>query len=181
MSTPAISPTEIATPPTQPAPCPAAAGASGPGIVVVDTDIAYDPDDIVTLALAARLVPESDHLIVITADETKGRRARIAKRLLELMDRPNVAVLPGIDLGGHHRFVMDDQLPGTNRVPPFDFVDTINTASVIYPGPVLWVGCGPMTNLKEVLLDLPELSERIQLVQMGGWLDPLWRGFGADR
>jgi len=141
-------------------------------IVVLDTDIAHDPDDAVMVALAARLVPESDHVVVLTADETGGRRARIARRLLDLMDRPDVTVVPGRDLGGD-RFVMDHHLHHTTPQPRYDVVDTITTTCALYPGPVTWIGCGPMSNLADVLVIAPELSERIIVTQMGGWLNPL--------
>ncbi|WP_330251433.1 nucleoside hydrolase [Nocardia sp. NBC_00565] len=151
------------------------------GLVILDTDIAYDPDDFVALAIAARTLPD---LAVITADETRGRRAQLARRALDSMGRHDVAVIAGIDLGGEHRFLMDgyldqppsqpDDTPGhaddlTNAVD--GLVDAVTRLCTTTTGPIFWIGMGPMTNLAVVLSSVPDLAERMVVTQMGGWLD----------
>ncbi|MFX0574639.1 hypothetical protein [Nocardia nepalensis] len=85
-------------------------------LIILDTDIGYDPDDFVTLIIAAQSVA---NLAVVTADETRGRRAELARHVLDLMDRSDVAVIPGIDIGGEHRFVMDEFIDRpTEPTPP---------------------------------------------------------------
>ncbi|MEV5835552.1 nucleoside hydrolase [Nocardia sp. NPDC052112] len=150
------------------------------GLTVLDTDLFYDPDDFVTLVIAAQTVTD---LVVMTADETRGRRAQLARHVLDLMDRPDVPVIAGIDIGGEHRFVMDefvDQSHTTDADPDpggavLDAADGLANAltrlCAATDGPIHWVGMGPMTNLSAVLCLVPDLAERIVVTQMGGWLD----------
>jgi inosine-uridine nucleoside N-ribohydrolase len=135
---------------------------------VLDTDLGYDPDDLVALAVAARHI---EHLVVVTADETRGRRARLARYVLDLMDRSDVPVITGIDLGGDHRFLLDDQLPAPRPAEPVDLVEAITRVCADTGGPVSWVGQGPMSNLAAILRVVPDLAEQLVVTQMGGWLD----------
>lgn len=137
--------------------------------IIMSTDIGHDPDDAISLAIAARRCPR---LCVVTCDETRGRRARMAKRLLELMDRPDVPVIEGVALGGDHRFrVADDLLAPENSVYPAPLAQELADRIADADGPVVWVGQGPMRELVYLLTEFPHLSERISLVQMGGWFD----------
>lgn len=138
---------------------------AGAGLVVLDSDTFYDPDDAVTLAIA-RTVP---NLVVVTADESRGRRARMVRRMLDLMDRPEVPVFAGVDLGGEHRFLLDDHLEGT--VPQPDDLGVLAEICAATDGAIRWVGMGPMCNIARLLSVAPQLTERIVLTQMGGWLD----------
>ncbi|MBF6325835.1 hypothetical protein [Nocardia cyriacigeorgica] len=63
-------------------------------IVVADTDIGFDADDAVAIAILARA--PIDTLLVATADETGGRRARLLRRLLGLLGRDDVTVFTGL-------------------------------------------------------------------------------------
>lgn len=143
-------------------------------LVILDTDIGYDPDDFVALAIAARTV---DDLAVITADETQGRRARLARCALDALDRHDVPVITGIDLGGNHRFVMHDHPCPPPRRPDDavnivdELLDAVAGVCERTSGPIVWVGMGPMTNLALVLCSFPDLADRLSVVQMGGWLD----------
>ncbi|WP_194834884.1 nucleoside hydrolase [Nocardia sp. XZ_19_369] len=146
---------------------------AGKSLVILDTDIGYDPDDFVALALAARTVPD---FAVVTADETRGRRARLARRALDCLDRRAVPVITGIDLGGD-RFVMDDhprQRPNRHNglVNSVDaLLDTVTALCETTTGPIFWVGMGPMTNLALILSNRPDLADRLVVTQMGGWID----------
>ncbi|QBS41328.1 nucleoside hydrolase [Nocardia sp. CS682] len=152
----------------QPDECP------GKSLVILDTDIGYDPDDFVALALAARTVPD---LAVVTADETLGRRARLARRALDALDRPEVPVITGVDFGGSHRFVMEDHpcRPPAGRDERGDavtgLIDAVAGVCESTTGPIFWVGMGPMTNLALIVSSLPDLADRLIVTQMGGWLD----------
>lgn len=153
---------------------------TGPRLIVLDSDIFFDPDDFVTLVIAAQSVA---NLAVVTADETRGRRAELARHVLDLMDRPDVAVIPGIDIGGENRFVMDEFIDQPHRTDatsdPNDamldaadgLVENLTRLCAATDGPIRWAGMGPMTNLSAVLCLVPDLAERIVLTQMGGWLD----------
>ena len=125
------------------------------------------------LAVAARVVP---NLVVVTADETRGRRAQLARDALNLLDRADVAVIPGFDLGGEDRFLLD-----TGHAFPEhgeDFLERIRgldrmIAAVVElcettTGPIQWVGLGPMSNLTAVISRLPVFADRVRVTQLGG-------------
>lgn len=139
--------------------------------VVIDTDIGHDPDDAFALALAAR---RCEDLVVVTSDETHGRRARMARRILDAMDRRDVQVIEGLGglAGGHHRFrVPEKLLIGTRPIPQVDLIDTLAARITAADAPVVWIGQGPMGTLAALLTAKPHLAEKIELTQMGGWLD----------
>ncbi|MFX0573067.1 nucleoside hydrolase [Nocardia nepalensis] len=136
-------------------------------LVILDTDLFYDPDDLAALIIAAETTP---NLVVITADETQGRRARLARYALDQLGRTDVPVIAGLDLGGEKRFLMDDYLDGLEPQPN-DLVDSVARLCDTVSGPIDWVGMGPMSNYVAVVTAAPELAERFMLYQMGGWLD----------
>jgi inosine-uridine nucleoside N-ribohydrolase len=138
-------------------------------VVVLDTDLAYDPDDVTNLIAAARLVRR---LVVITADEVRGWRARATRAVLDSIGRGDVPVIAGIDLGSD-RFVLDPEVCQAFPQPPsIDLIDGVTGICESTSEPVIWVGCGPMTNLAEILTATPDLAEQLLVTQMGGWLDP---------
>src|SRR5262245_11496807 len=87
---------------------PPVASSGHPVPIILDTDIGGDPDDAVAVAFAARRVPEL--ALVVTTDERRGQRACFARRFLDLLGRPDVAVIVGRDLGNTRWFVVDDLL-----------------------------------------------------------------------
>lgn len=144
------------------------------GLVVLDTGLGYDPDDFVTVVIAARTIP---NLAVVTADETRGRRALLARHVLDLLGRPDVPVITRIDIGGEHRFLINDDLSQLDQ-HPYDvtaatdqLAEAVAQLSATTTGPIRWVGMGPMTNLTALLTYTPDLAERLKVTQMGGWLD----------
>ncbi|MFF0532724.1 nucleoside hydrolase [Nocardia amikacinitolerans] len=147
------------------------------GLAILDTDIGYDPDDLVALVIAAHTVP---NLTVVTADETRGRRARLARHVLDLLDRTDVPIIAGLDLGGEHRFLADHgpdapRHPDTTGEELIDRIDQFNdhiarlfaTATC----PIRWVGMGPMSNLNAFITHAPDMADRLTVTQMGGWID----------
>ncbi|MCX4099145.1 nucleoside hydrolase [Nocardia sp. alder85J] len=141
-------------------------------LYILDTDIFYDVDDAVAVALAAFLIGPG-RLVIVTSDETRGRRAMLSRRFVRRLGRTDVTVLPGVDLAGD-RFVLDHHLTGLTSDPQPDFATTGHLADLCdaHPGPVVWIGCGPLSNLAALLTARPDLADSIQLVMMGGWLDP---------
>ncbi|RJO74194.1 nucleoside hydrolase [Nocardia panacis] len=140
--------------------------------VIMDTDIGYDPDDAFALVAAARSV---EQLIVVTADEVRGGyRARYARALLDALDRPDVPVHVGIDLGSESFVVHDEAL--TAPAQPGAFHDAVESACRSTYGPVQWAGQGPLSNVVSVLTERPHLTEKIAVTQQGGWLDTYHSG-----
>ncbi|MFF0494300.1 nucleoside hydrolase [Nocardia sp. NPDC004068] len=148
------------------------------GLVVLNTDIAYDPDNFVAMVIAARLVPVGQ-LAVVTSDEVGGLRARFARRVLDAMGRGEVPVIEGIDLGGTRRYLPDPgqripdyirPLPDENEDRRHRMTDALLHLVASARGPVRWVGCGPMSELAVLFTTAPEYADQLIVTQMGGWL-----------
>ncbi|MCX4097919.1 nucleoside hydrolase [Nocardia sp. alder85J] len=142
---------------------------TGARTVVLDNDFGFDADASVMLAAAAMLIPK---LVVVTGDECGGRRAQLARRLLDLVGRSDVPVWRGLDVpGGHDRFVGDGLDLGPEVPAPVDLVAVARDLCGASEEPLLWLGCGPMTNLAEIATRAPELTDHMDVTWMGGWLD----------
>ncbi|MEU6562605.1 nucleoside hydrolase [Nocardia nova] len=138
-----------------------------PAKKVLDTDFGHDVDDAIAAALMACLV---DDWVAVSADEIGDHRARGITELLRLMDRSDVQVIRGTDIGGRERRRSSMGLLTLPRSDDPDMIDTL-TDLCETSGGLHWIGCGPMTNLARFHIARPHYSERIRLTQMGGWLD----------
>lgn len=127
------------------------------------------------LVIAARVVP---NLVVVTADETRGRRAQLARHMLDLLDRSDIRVIAGFDLGGEDRFLLDNEHP----TPTFgeDFLERVRGLDQMIAAIVelcesarrtRWAGLGPMSNLTAVISRLPEITDHVMVTQLGGTPD----------
>ncbi|MFD0773495.1 nucleoside hydrolase [Streptomonospora algeriensis] len=141
--------------------------------VIIDTDIGGDADDALAVAAAARSVPQL--ALVITADETgpgqgEGQRARFARHLLDTLGRTAVPVVAGASLGETRYFCVDGLTP--DGLPPqgTDIASAVRSVALDRPGPIRWVGMGPLTNLARLLSQAPEIAPRLRVTQMGGAL-----------
>lgn len=142
--------------------------------VIIDTDIGGDADDALAVAAAARSLPRL--ALLLTSDETGpavgyGARARFARFLLDLTGRTDVAVASGISLGDTEYFCADGLVPDELPSQPADVVAAVRAVCAAVPGPVQWVGMGPLSNLALVLDAAPELASRLHVTQMGGALN----------
>ncbi|WP_017594919.1 nucleoside hydrolase [Nocardiopsis potens] len=142
-------------------------------VVIIDTDIGGDPDDAIALAVAARCAPALE--LVTTSDETgpgprrPGLRARFARILLDRLGRPDVPVAAGA--GGETRYVcVEDLVPASAPPQGGDVIAAVRAVAATRPGPIDWVGLGPLTNLALLLAEAPELAPRLRVTQMGGAL-----------
>ncbi|QIS09825.1 nucleoside hydrolase [Nocardia arthritidis] len=136
-------------------------------VYVLDSQIGYDIDELIALWVAARTM---NRLIVITSDETRGRRAALARLVLDLLGRPEVPVVAGSELpDSDTRFLFADYpLP----VVPATYTDAAEVVAVhAEHAPTTVIGLGALTNIAAVLCLHPHLSEQIQIVLQGGWLD----------
>ncbi|MGX1778581.1 nucleoside hydrolase [Nocardia brasiliensis] len=145
-------------------------------VVVCDSDIFHDPDDAIMLIAAARTWKR---LVVVTADEVitpdgaDGLRARATRALLDALGRPDVPVIAGRGLGGYRMTLDYETLARLPEAPRIDLVDGLRAVFEETTEQVVWLGCGPATNLTALLSAAPHLAEQIELVQMGGWIDPV--------
>ncbi|MBF6215860.1 nucleoside hydrolase [Nocardia puris] len=140
-------------------------------VVVIVTDALYDLDDVIAIWIAARVVGRG-RLVVVSADDPGGRRARVLRAFLDGLGREDARVVAGSELpGSPQRFVLPDDLvpdisSGAVESAVVDaLVDLCEQAEPIV------VGMAPLTDVARVLVARPDLAEAITLVQMGGWLD----------
>lgn len=142
--------------------------------VIVDTGIGGDPDNALAVVAAARCLPH--HLaLVITSDETSGeagtgQRARFARQLLNALDRRGTPVVAGASLGGARSFCVADLQHDAVPPQPDDVVSAVRAVCTATPGPVRWVGMGPLSNLARVLTEAPEVGARLRVTQRVGGL-----------
>lgn len=136
--------------------------------VIIDTDIGGDPDDAVALIAAAYTVPTL--AMVTTTDEHNGERARLARHLLDVLDRPDVDVVAGPP-GRSRYFCAEGLVPASVPFQPGGVAEAVHTLCTSTDGPVRWVGMGPLSNLAAVLTAHPHLAEQLVVTQMGGGLN----------
>ncbi|WP_460654955.1 nucleoside hydrolase [Kribbella endophytica] len=134
--------------------------------MIVDTDAGGDPDDSVAIVAAARSVPEL--ALVVTSDEYGGERARFVRHLLNLAGRPEVPVVAGADLQDEPLYFVDGLFPQDVPKQSEDLVGAVEAVCASTPGPVRWVGMGPLSNLAELQDKRPELVAKMVVTQMGG-------------
>ncbi|WP_307851301.1 nucleoside hydrolase [Nocardiopsis sp. MG754419] len=141
--------------------------------LIIDTDIGGDADDALAVTAAARCSP---HLtLLLTGDETggahgPGRRARFARHLLDGLGRADVPVVAGASLDDTPYYCVDGLVPDTVPAQDTDVVTAVRTVAAAHPGPLRWVGMGPLTNLARLVEEAPELTPRLRVTQMGGAL-----------
>ncbi|MGF6885499.1 pyrimidine-specific ribonucleoside hydrolase [Nocardia sp. GAS34] len=135
--------------------------------IILDTDIGGEPDDALALAVAAGL-PELS--LVITSDEHNGRRAKMARQILDLLMRSDVPVVAGRDLGRTENWAAEGIVPPGVPDQPTDVLTAVDALLGRTPEPVMWVGTGPMSNLADVLTAFPTAAQRLVVTQVGGSL-----------
>lgn len=140
---------------------------------ILDTDIGDDTDDILALAFALSS-PEIDLVGVTTAFGFAGRRARIARYMLDLFDRADVPVHAGISvpLAGP---IAESVIPPPQYLPYMgasspqseDAVGFI--ARELAKQPLTLICIAPPTNIATLMVRHPELKGQIdEIVLMGG-------------
>ncbi|PXX53969.1 inosine-uridine nucleoside N-ribohydrolase [Nocardia tenerifensis] len=145
--------------------------------LILSTDVGGDPDDAITLALAAMTEPRLE--LVITADELPdGRRSMFARHLLDLLGREEVVVAAGATLGESKYWAADGLIPPGAHAWPLDLYTAVATVCGAESSkPLRWLGIGPMTDLAQLLeFDAGRseplgLARRLRIWQMGGALE----------
>lgn len=135
--------------------------------IILDIDIGGNPDALIALRCAA-LRPEL--VLVITADEIDGERARLARYALDMMGRTDVRVVSGADLGHTRYWVMDGVVPVGLPRQSKGVLRAVEAVFAMAQGNVRWVGGGPLTTLAQILRAAPEVNKRLLITQAGGTL-----------
>jgi len=145
--------------------------------IIVDTDIGTDVDDAYALALLANS-PEVKMEAVTTVWADAQLRARIARKLLNLLGKQDVPVAVGENLplnrerpaflmGHEGRSVFDgnEELP-LSDVPATNLIESLLRK---YPHEIKLVLIGPLTNIGKMLTQEPDLASLVkEFVIMGG-------------
>ena len=154
--------------------------------LVIDTDAGDDIDDVLAIAFAA-LRPEISLLGVTSVTADTGRRAALAREILDACGRQDVPVAAGADypfmpIDAAARELLSSEArmnhgpaPAPAHVAfrarggaPALLADILEA----HPEGVVLVGIGPFTNLATLLVHRPDLAGRIRLLAlMGGELE----------
>ena len=145
--------------------------------VIIDTDIGTDVDDAYAIALLVNS-PEVKIEAVTTVWADAELRARIARKLLNLLGRPDIPVAVGESfplnrerpafLMGHEG---DGVFEGNEELPLAEEPAGVLIESLLkrYPHEITIILIGPETNMGRLLSEKPELAGLIkEFVVMGG-------------
>jgi len=145
--------------------------------VILDTDIGTDVDDAYAIALLVNS-PEVKIEAVTTVWGDPLLRARIARKLLNLLGEPDIPVAVGESMpmeGGRTPFLMGHEgrevLDGDEDLPLSDTsaAELIESLLRKYPHEIKILSIGPTTNTGKMLSEKPELASLIkEFVIMGG-------------
>lgn len=142
--------------------------------VIIDTDIGDDVDDALALALALSS-PELDIVGVTTVFRNTTLRAKLAKKLLQVFDRPDIPVIKGIEkplVNDWDRTLIPPQVQAVEEEIEVDekirAVDFIIENVLNAPGEIVLVTLGPLTNIATALIEEPGLKDRTRIHMMGG-------------
>ena len=148
-------------------------------MVVLDTDIGTDVDDVVALALLLRL-PDVDLRAITTVYVDAALRARMVRAVLAVAGRPDIPVGRGVDMPLLNRdalawagFEGEGLLPAdadeAQAQPLPHAVDLLVETVLARPGDVTILAIGPLTNVALALLREPRLAAVVRrIVIMGG-------------
>lgn len=133
--------------------------------LILDADIGSAPDSAITVAIAAA---QPNLSLVLTSDERAGRRARLARHLLDLLGRTDVPVVAGRELDGETIWTAGDSTPAESVIEETGVGAAVEAVLSRHNGEVSWVGLGPMSNLADLLSTNPEVGHRLAVTQAGG-------------
>ncbi|MFI7190159.1 nucleoside hydrolase [Nocardia nova] len=118
---------------------------------VVFTDIGGDVDDAAALVLMAITDPQL--ALVVTVDEyPDGRRAKLARHLLDLLGRSDVRVVAGLSLGASGYWAADGLFPADIDLPHVDLHDVMSELCEAGAKSVRCLSLGPLTDLARLLI-----------------------------
>jgi len=149
--------------------------------IILNTDIGTDVDDALALAFATHS-QELAILAVTTVGGNARLRARIARKLLDLMGRDGIPVAagynntlddkPSLMLGHEGRGFIETEQDGL-PIAEEHAVDLIINILKSYEVKITIVSIGPLTNIADALRREPSLKEHIErIIIMGGSVTP---------
>lgn len=137
--------------------------------VILDTDIGYDADDFFALLLLLNS-PELPLDLIVTGDETFGRRARLTQKILQMMGRGEIPVIAGADLGNSDfsvdEMVQDVPLLNADKDPIEEMKLLIDKFDE-----VIYLNIQGFSNLSALITLYPEVKKKLKVFQMGCALD----------
>jgi len=149
--------------------------------VIFDTDIGTDVDDILALVLLGK-APELQLIGVTTVYGDTLLRARIAQVTCDLLQRKEIAVVPGESrtLTGRQIFWAGQEgygMPGLDQVKISESIGAVQylvESAQRYGNDLEILATGPLTNIASAIAKSPKVFSRIKhLYLMGGafWMD----------
>ncbi|MCP4167729.1 MAG: hypothetical protein GY759_17815 [Chloroflexi bacterium] len=150
--------------------------------IILDTDVGTDVDDAFAIAMAAR-TPALKLEAVTTVYGDVALRARMARKLLDLLDRPAIPVAMGtanpitsgkeVYWGGWEGDGFLSAEDESLALDPRNGVDLICDLLETASEPITLVAIGPLTNIATVLLQRPDLKPAIdEIICMAGAIVP---------
>jgi purine nucleosidase len=159
----------------------AAGSASGPQLVVIDTDIGDDIDDAFAVALALRS-PELHILGITTAFGDTELRARLLDRYLAAVGRSNIPVAAGVPTPHNNVFT---QAAYAEREPDREHADGVSfllDQIRKHPGEITLIAIGPEGNIGAAIArDAATFRKLKRVVLMGGSIDRGYDGAKGER
>lgn len=139
--------------------------------IVLDTDIGYDPDDLIALAMLYKLAPDRVALIT-TSNETQPipERAIFTREALRHLGSNTLVVAGRRGVRGNEKFTARE-IPSGN---PWDSNDSAveSLKKVVERNDrVTYIGIGGFSNLADYIKTYPGDANKIDTFMMGGALD----------
>jgi len=143
--------------------------------IIIDTDIGDDIDDALAISFALNC-PELEVIGITTVFKNPVKRAKIAKRILQLAGREDIPVYAGyahpllrqVSTDGvmnQYEENMSELTYNTDR----DAIDYIIDELMTSDGDKVLVPIGPLTNIAAAMIKRPEIKGKIRrIVMMGG-------------
>jgi purine nucleosidase len=143
--------------------------------IIIDTDIGDDIDDALAISFAVKS-PEIDLIGVTTVWKDTAARARLSKRVLQMLGREDIPVYIGSrqpligkvddhEIPNQYSEDMDGISVNTER----DAVDYIIDTLMKSEGDISLVTIGALTNIALAIVKKPEIKNKIKrIVMMGG-------------
>jgi len=153
----------------------AAATATEPQLVILDTDIGDDIDDAFALALVLKS-PELKLVGVTTEFGNTEMRAKLVDRYLKAVGRPDIPVLAGVATPEQGKLSQRAYAEGSNSGKHGDGVAFILQQIRAHPGQITLIGIGPLFNVQAAIAKDPATFKRLKrAILMGG---SVYRGYG---